>query len=140
VRAVVPLDRWVLERSGGRFTALGPFGTPLLLLTTTGARSGAPRTTPLLYLHDGDRILLAASNFGQGRHPAWSANLLACPRAVVAIGGERIAVVARLLEGEERDLAWRRFEEAARPYRAYGDRTDRTIRLFSLERADTEEG
>ncbi len=135
LRALVPLDRWVLERSGGRYTALGPFGTPLLLLTATGARSGRPRTTPLFYLHDGARILVAASNFGRSSHPAWSANLLAHPDAAVTIGGERIGVRARLLTGTEAERGWERFCRAARPYRAYAERTDRTIRVFALERA-----
>lgn len=134
MRQLVPLDRWVLERSGGKYTALGPFGTPLLLLTTTGARSGQPRTTPLLYLHDGRRILVAASNFGRAAHPAWSANLLAHPEAAVTIGGERIAVVARLLEGAEATEGWEQFRREAGAYRAYGERTDRTIRVFALER------
>jgi deazaflavin-dependent oxidoreductase (nitroreductase family) len=135
VRTMVPVDRWMLTRSGGRYTALGPFGVPLLLLTTTGARSGQPRTTPLVYLLEGDRLLLAASNFGQARHPAWSANLLAHPEATVVIGGRSFAVRARLLDAAERQAAWERFEELARPYRVYGTRTDRTIRVFALEAA-----
>ncbi len=136
VRALVPLDRRVLLATNGRCTALGPFGTPMLLLTTTGSRSGRARTTPLVYLSDGPAVLVAGSNFGQERHPAWSANLLARPEATVSIGGEAIAVRARLLDGDERRRAWARFVAAGRPYRAYEDRTDRTIRVFSLERAE----
>jgi len=135
VRTMVPLDRWVLTRSGGRFTALGPFGTPLLVLETTGARSGAARSTPLVYLLDGDRILVVGSNFGQEHHPAWSTNLLKTPRAHVTIAGVRYPVTATMLEGPERAEGWAMFEEAARPYRAYGSRTTREIRVFSL-RAD----
>jgi deazaflavin-dependent oxidoreductase (nitroreductase family) len=135
VRSLVPLDRRLLQRSGGRYTMLGPFGSPLLLLTTTGARSELPRTTPLVYLRDGRQILLAGSNFGQDRHPAWSTNLLAHPDAEVTIGGQKIAVRARLLEGHERDAAWAEFV-AVGPYRVYEHRTDRTIRVFALERAE----
>ena len=134
VRGLVPLDRWVLTRSKGRFTALGPFGTPLLLLTTTGARTGLTRTTPLVYLHDGDRLLLAGSNFGRSSHPSWSANLLADPEATVTIGGRAVPVRARRLEGAERAQGWTKFCDAARPYRVYGTRTDRSIRVFSLQR------
>jgi len=134
LRQLVPLDRRVLERSGGRYTALGPFGTPLLLLTTTGARSGEARTTPLFYIHEGERLLVAGSNFGQAAHPAWSSNLLAHPEAEVTMGGERIAVRARLFAGDDAAAGWQRFREAARPYRAYAERTDRQIRVFALER------
>ena len=136
IRMLVPADRWVLRRSRGRRTVLGPFGSTLLLLTTTGSRSGEPRTTPLVYLHDGDAILLAGSNFGQARHPAWSTNLLANPAASVSIGGMDLPVSAVLLEGPERDAAWAAFERAAAPYRAYVQRTDRTIRVFRLTRRE----
>lgn len=135
IRALVPTDRWLLVRTQGRYTVLGPLGTPLLLLTTTGARSGRSRTTPLVYVADGERILLAGSNFGQARHPAWSANLLAHPRATVAIGGRVFDVVAELLGGKERDQAWARFEATASTYRDYLSRTDREIRVFALQLA-----
>ena len=136
IRSMVPLDRWVLTRTRGRYTALGPFGSPLLLLTTTGATSGLPRTTPLVYLLDDDRILLAGSNFGQQRHPAWSANLLAHPRATVTIAGTSNPVTSELLEGDERLRCWEAFKEAARPYQVYGGRTDRTFRVFALSRRE----
>jgi deazaflavin-dependent oxidoreductase (nitroreductase family) len=138
VRTMVPLDRWVLTRSDGRFTALGPFGSPLLLLTAKGAKTGLPRTTPLVYLLDGERILVVGSNFGQHDHPAWSTNLLANPDAEVTIGGVRSLVRAELLEGAERSEGWAKFEDAARPYQVYGTRTDRTIRVFALERRSKE--
>ena len=134
VRTLVPVDRWVLTKSQGKFTALGPFGSPLLLLTATGAKSGLPRTTPLVYLLDGDRILVVGSNFGQEHHPAWSTNLLAHPDATVTIGGITYPVHARLLDGDERIAGWHKFEEAARPYQVYGTRTDRTMRVFALSR------
>jgi deazaflavin-dependent oxidoreductase (nitroreductase family) len=139
VRSIVPLDRWVLTKTQGRFTALGPFGAPLLLLTATGARSGQPRTTPLVYLLDDDRILLAGSNFGQAHHPAWSANLLAHPDAHVTIAGVRYPVVAELLDGEDQQRTWKLFQDTAQTYRTYATRTDRGIRMFSLRRADGEE-
>jgi deazaflavin-dependent oxidoreductase (nitroreductase family) len=135
VRRLVPWDRTLLRRSNGRYTALGPFGVPLLLLTTTGARSGQPRTTPLVFLRRGPALLLAGSNFGQSHHPAWSTNLLAHPEAQVNIGGERVAVRSRLLDGAERQAAWELFR-AAGPYGVYETRTDRTIRVFALDRID----
>ncbi len=136
IRKAVPLDRRLLERSDGRFTILGPFGTPLLLLTTTGARSGESRTTPLLYIADGDQLFLAASNFGQARHPSWSTNLLATPDATVAIGGTRLGVTAELLASDERLRAWDRFASKYEPYRVYVSRTERQIRVFSLRRRE----
>ena len=132
VRALVPLDRRVLVRTGGRRTVLGPFGTPLLLLTTTGSVSGQPRTTPLVYLHDRDAILVVGSNFGQSRHPAWSTNLVKDPVASVTIGGADYPVLATLLGGDERRAAWSKFADAAEPYRVYVTRTDREIRVFRL--------
>ena len=136
IRSLVPVDRWLLRRSGGRYTILGPFGSPVLLLTTTGARSGKLRTTPLIYLHDGAGILLAGSNFGQERHPAWSTNLLVHREATVAIGGVDFPVAATLLQGDARAAAWQQFASAAAPYRAYVLRTDRMIRVFRLARRD----
>lgn len=138
VRSIVPIDRWVLTTTHGRFTALGPFGSPLLLLSVTGATSGLERTTPLVYLLDGDRILVTGSNFGQHRHPAWSTNLIANPAARVTIAGTSYPVHAALLEDEERERGWQAFEEAARPYQVYGDRTDRTFRVFALSRRTEE--
>ena len=135
VRQLVPVDRWVLEKSNGRYTALGPFGSPLLLLTSTGSQSGLPRTTPLVYLLAGEEILVVGSNFGQARHPAGSTNLLKHPDATVTIAGEAYPVHAELLEGEARQRGWEQFEEAARPYQVYGTRTDRRMRVFSLRHA-----
>jgi deazaflavin-dependent oxidoreductase (nitroreductase family) len=134
IRTLVPVDRWLLHRSAGRYTVLGPFGTPLLLLTTTGARTGQPRTTPVVYVTDGDGVLLAASNFGRAGHPAWSTNLLAHPAATVAVGGRTVPVTAQLLEGDARDRAWHRFTDLATTYDVYRSRTDRTIRMFRLAR------
>src|SRR3712207_2304310 len=71
LRTATPLDRRLLLRSRGRFTVLGPIGAPTLLLTTTGAKSGRPRTSPLLYWRDGGCLHVVGSNFGQAHHPAW---------------------------------------------------------------------
>ncbi|MUM17805.1 nitroreductase family deazaflavin-dependent oxidoreductase [Mycobacterium sp. CBMA271] len=136
IRKLTPLDRAVMERTGSRYTVLGPLGLSTLLLTTTGCKSGQPRVSPLLYLHDGDRIALVGSNFGQEKHPAWTANLLADPRAKVTLAGQKIDVVATLVQGPERDDYYRRFEAMLHVYAAYKGRTDREIRVFTLQRAD----
>lgn len=131
IRRLVPLDRRVMTRTDGRFTLFGPTSLPALLLETTGRKSGQPRTTPLSYLRDGDRLLLLGSNFGQETHPAWTANLLAHPEATVAIAGERIPVTATLLADAERERALDKFFEYPM-YRAYRLRTNRTLRVFAL--------
>jgi F420H(2)-dependent quinone reductase len=79
---VVPVDRFLYDRSGGRLSlthvgARRRGALETLLLTTTGRRSGRQRTTPVLYLRDGERLVVVASNFGREHHPAWSSNLLA---------------------------------------------------------------
>jgi deazaflavin-dependent oxidoreductase (nitroreductase family) len=133
IKALTPLDRRLLTRTKGRFTILGPIGTPPLLLTTIGAKSGLPRTTPLIYVRDGDRLVVIGSNFGQEHHPAWTTNLRANPDASVAIGGLEIAVRARQLEGAERQRGIDLFIALTTVYAEYLRRTDRDIRVFALE-------
>src|SRR5581483_10780180 len=135
IRTMTPLDRRVLIRTRGRYTLLGPIGAPTLLLTTIGAKSGLPRTSPLLYCRRGDALLVIGSNFGQPRHPAWTANLRANPSATVTIGGVDVPVRARELSGDERQAAVDAFIELTSVYAAYLERTDRAIRVFELTTA-----
>jgi deazaflavin-dependent oxidoreductase (nitroreductase family) len=86
---------------GGQF-ANGSF----LLLTTTGAKSGLSRTTPLSYLSDGDRWVIVASNAGAVAHPDWYYNLVAHPDAIIEIGKETYDVVAEVARGTERERLW----------------------------------
>lgn len=132
VRKLTPLDHRLLRQSRGRFTIFGPVGVPLLLLTTTGSKTGQRREIPLTYMRDGDRLFLVGSNFGQARHPAWSSNLLADPQAWVTMGGKEIPVIARRLTGPEAKRVYENFADYARNYAAYRDRTDREIRVFEL--------
>jgi deazaflavin-dependent oxidoreductase (nitroreductase family) len=131
-RAVVPLDRAIQRRTRGRFTVLGAQVLPQLLLTTTGSRSGLPRTVPLLYAdHDGGFVVVA-SNWGQRSHPAWSSNLLADPSAVVEIAGRRTPVLARELGGSERARVWSVVTEMWPAYDTYAERSGRDLRIFLL--------
>lgn len=127
-RLNVPLYRL----SGGRL-----FGkvhnAPVLLLTTIGRRSGEPRTAPLVYLEDGERLVIIGSNAGNEKTPAWALNLRANPDAEVEIRGERQAVRARVAEGEEREDLWRRSNVQYAGFDDYAQRTDRTIAVFVLE-------
>jgi deazaflavin-dependent oxidoreductase (nitroreductase family) len=132
IRKAVPLDRWLIRRSNSKLTMLGPFGAPLLLLTTIGARSGLERTTPLIYLRKGDDLIVVASNYGSEKHPAWSSNLLADPRATVTIGGKAIPARARKLEGQDAEAAFADMADMIDTYRVYRERTDRSFRIFRL--------
>jgi deazaflavin-dependent oxidoreductase (nitroreductase family) len=132
VRTSMPLDRRVLIRSNGRRTLLGPVGAPMVLLETTGRRSGQPRLSPLLFARDGESIIVVGSNFGQAHHPAWTGNLIAQPQAVAIVLGRRIPVTATLLEGDEAEAAYQKMVEVTSVYAAYRGRTDRQIRVFRL--------
>jgi deazaflavin-dependent oxidoreductase (nitroreductase family) len=124
----VPLYRASRGRLFGQIA-----GTPVLLLTTVGRRSGAPRTVPVVYLPDGERLVVIGSNAGHKTAPAWSLNLEANPVADVEIGGERRNVRARVAEGEERAELWRKMNEQYSGFDDYNARTTRTIRLFVLD-------
>ncbi|MGW7524920.1 nitroreductase family deazaflavin-dependent oxidoreductase [Streptomyces sp. NPDC054783] len=131
---VIPaLDRAVHRLTRGRYL-LSTRMLPGVILTTTGARSGLPRRTPLACMpeEDGKSWLLVGSNFGRPGHPAWSHNLLARPDAVISWKGRDIPVIARLLEGEERAQAWTALLEFWPPYATYQARVAREIRLFRL--------
>lgn len=135
IRSMTPLDRRLLLRTGGRYTALGPIGAPTVLLETTGAKTGQARVSPLLYARDGERLIVVGTNFGQAAHPAWTANLIKQPDAVLIMGGRRIPVRAELLDGDEAERAYGLMRELADVYSVYRTRTDRQIRVFALHRA-----
>ena len=120
---------------GGR--GVGQFGDSLVLLTTTGARSGEERTTPLMFHRDGDRLILVASKNGAPDHPAWYHNLKANPRASVQIGTDTgiatLAVSAHEAEGEERERIWADRVAMAPGFGEYQKRTSRRIPVMVLE-------
>lgn len=134
IRALVPVDRRLLNKTKGRYTVLGPFGLQVLVLTTIGKKSGQRRQSPLIYTRDANRLYLFGSNFGQAKHPAWTSNLLANPDAWVTMGGREIPVVATQLSGDEYDRACGLFMKYLKAYPAYRTRTDREIRVFALDR------
>jgi F420H(2)-dependent quinone reductase len=123
----------VYRLSGGRIG--GHIGdAPVLLLTTTGRKSGEPRTAPVVYLADGERLVVIGSNAGHTNAPAWSLNLKANPDAEVEVGRERRPVRARIAEGEERADLWRKHNEQFSGFDKYEARTDRDIAVFVLDR------
>jgi deazaflavin-dependent oxidoreductase (nitroreductase family) len=121
-------DRAVYRVTRGRTTLAGVVsGLPVVMLTTTGARSGRETTVPLLGFEDGDAVVLVASNYGQAQHPAWYHNLRAHPHARVAVRGVWREVVAEEVRGPERERylaiateiypGYPRYEERAAPRR-----------------------
>jgi len=112
---------------GGRFGR-----APILLLTTTGRKSGRRRTTPLVYLPDGDNMVIIASNGGAPQHPEWWLNLRAEPKAEVQVGRDVKAVVAEKADREERDRLWREVVEMYRGYDEYQRSTKREIPVVVL--------
>lgn len=127
-RLNVPVYRFSGGRVGGKVGR-----APVLLLTTTGRKSGQQRTAPVVYLADGDRLVVIGSNAGNARTPAWSLNLKANPDAEVEVGRKRRPVRARVAEGEGRADLWRKHNEQYAGFDDYRDRTSRDIRLFVLE-------
>ncbi len=107
-------------------------GMPVLLLTTTGRRSGKARTTPLTFFRDGPDLVVVASNGGADRPPDWSLNLQANPRAVVVIGTDELAVTARTASAEERERLWSVITATYSGYAAYQRKTARRIPVMIL--------
>jgi deazaflavin-dependent oxidoreductase (nitroreductase family) len=109
-------------------------GATCLLLTTTGRRSGEPRTVPLIYAADGDRCIVVASKGGAPEHPNWYRNLATNPIVQVQVKGERFSARARTVEGEERDRCWAIATAQWPNYDEYVKRTTRVIPVVALER------
>lgn len=135
LRRIAPrIDPPMLRLSGGRVSSVYP--TPVMLLTTKGAKSGEPRTLPLLYLTDGERLILMASNYGKTSHPAWYRNLTANPTVEVLAGKHSGTYTAsEIKDAAERDRAWRLALDQYAGYGDYKERAgDRTIPLIRLQR------
>ena len=130
-RWVTRLYAWVYQGSGGR--VLGRMGgQPVLLLQTTGRRSGRTRTTPVQYLADGDTFVVVASNAGAARPPAWYLNLRADPHARVDIGPRTVDVRAHEATGQERAELWQRLTAANRYLRRAARKAGRELPLMAL--------
>jgi deazaflavin-dependent oxidoreductase (nitroreductase family) len=114
----------------------GPFdGAPILLLHTTGARSGEERVNPMMYLAGGDRLVVFASKGGAPTNPDWYHNLVANPDVEIEVGTERRKVRARVAEGEERDRLYAEQSRRYPQFAKYQEGTDRTIPVVILEAA-----
>jgi len=132
LKATGKLNVPIYRLSRGRL--MNTVGTgPVLLLTTTGRRTGQKRTAPVLYLQDGERLVVVGSNAGNVRAPAWSYNLTANPDCEVEIGSKRSPVRARLAQGEERADLWRKVNDMYEGFEDYDTKTARDISVFVLE-------
>jgi deazaflavin-dependent oxidoreductase (nitroreductase family) len=131
-RRLVGVDTALQRRTSGRVGLFAITGVDGLLLTTTGRRSGAPRSVPLLAVRVPDGYVIAGSNWGGPHHPAWSANLLANPSATITRDGRTERVVAQLAAGDERDRLWHLLTTTWPAYDNYADRAGRDIRVFLL--------
>lgn len=136
-RTVHHIDAAVFRASGGRTTASATLtGLPLITLTTTGAKSGQPRSVPLVGIPDGERLILIASNWGQAKHPAWYHNIKANPAVTVSHGGKTRHYTARELAGAERAAAFARAAALYPGYDGYAQRAGREIPVVGLEAED----
>lgn len=133
-RRFMGLHTLLYRRSGGRLGHSIP-GVPgkVLLLDHVGARSGKRRTSPLLYVRDGEDLVIVASKGGYPKHPAWFHNLEANPDTTVQVGSRHLAVHARVARPEERERLWAKAVAGYRGYEDYRARTDREIPLVVLE-------
>jgi deazaflavin-dependent oxidoreductase (nitroreductase family) len=124
----VPLYRLSGGRVGGKVGR-----APVLLLTTTGRKSGEQRTAPVVYLADGRNVVLINTNAGNAKIPAWSLNLKAKPEAEVEVGRKRYPVRARIAAGEEHTDLWRKHVEQYAGFDDYKQQMEREPAVFVLE-------
>ncbi len=133
LRRLMGLHTHVYRLSQGLVGHRFPGTPPMLLLDHVGAKSGTKRTSPLVYVSDGDNVVLVASKGGHPRHPGWYHNLRAHPEATVQIGRERRLVRARVAGPAERKRLWPKALETYSGYDGYQKRTEREIPLVILE-------
>ncbi len=134
LKGVLAIQVWLYRRTKGR-RAGSVRGTPVLLLTTTGRRSGERRTRPIGYLPDGDRFVVCGSNGGSDRSPAWALNLRHQPGAVVEVGDRTLSVTADEVTGAEYEDLWDRYITAYPGFAGYRQKTTRHLPLFILAEA-----
>ena len=129
------VNRRVVEqfRAGGPIE--GMHRERLLLLTTVGARSGRPHTTPMMFHREGDRVLVIASNAGAPRHPDWFRNLVAHPEVTVEMGDETFAATATPLTGADRERAWAEIKAAYPFFADHEAKAGREIPVVEISRS-----
>ena len=132
-RGLARMQAGIYRRTGGRLG--GKYaGKPVLVLITTGRKSGQERSTPVVYMSDGDRWVVAPGNAGLDRPPAWWLNLQARPEAEIVVAGGRVPIRARLPEGEERERLMAATADYNPEWVQYREMTMREIPVVVLER------
>jgi deazaflavin-dependent oxidoreductase (nitroreductase family) len=131
-------DRPVLQLSHGRHSITSLMsGLPVVAVTTIGAKSGQPRSLPLVAIPDGENVILIASNFGQRHHPAWYYNLRAQPEVQLTYEGKTVTYLAHETDGAERERCWQRAVDVYAGYANYKERAaHRQIGVFLLTPQD----
>jgi deazaflavin-dependent oxidoreductase (nitroreductase family) len=132
IKLMSGLNTWLYRTSGGWLGGRWLQGAPILLLTTTGRKSGEPRTAPLLYLRDGNDLVLVASKGGMSHHPQWFRNLESNPDVDVEIGADRTAMRARRATEHEKATLWPRLVSMYSDFAIYQARTARNIPVVIL--------
>ena len=132
VKAMSALNTWVYRATGGRLGGRFLRGAPVLLLITTGRKSGKPRTAPLLYLKEGDSYVIVASKGGMSHDPLWFKNLEANPDVEIEIGTRRLPMKARRADDAEKAILWPKLVAMYRDYDDYQARTERNIPVVVL--------
>ena len=139
IKTMATVNVWLYRRSGGRVGGTWRIGAgfrnpvPICLLEHRGRKSGKRRTTPLVYLEDGERIVVVASQAGRAEHPMWYLNVLANPEVVVHVGNQRRPMRARVTEADERALLWPKLVDLYADYDSYQSWTDRVIPVVVLD-------
>lgn len=125
------IDPWLNRITRGK-AATKIYGFPALILVSTGAKSGKPRTSPLVYVRDGDDFVVVGTNFGTEHHPGWTYNLDAEPTAEIVVGEETIPVTAERADGAAFDRLWPAFVTVYAGMTKYRERLDREARMYLL--------
>ena len=127
------INTFVYKKTDGKVGGKLPKGAPVALLTTTGRKTGEPRVSPLLYLRDGDRVILVASQGGAAKNPMWYLNLKANPKVSIQIKDEVLALTARDATEAERTEYWPKLVEMYSSFDDYQSWTDRDIPVVICE-------
>jgi F420H(2)-dependent quinone reductase len=127
------INTFVYKKTDGKVGGKLPKGAPVALLTTTGRKTGEPRVSPLLYLRDGDRVILVASQGGAAKNPMWYLNLKANPKVSVQIKDEMLNLTARDATEAERTEYWPKLVEMYSSFDDYQSWTDRVIPVVMCE-------
>jgi deazaflavin-dependent oxidoreductase (nitroreductase family) len=132
IRIMSKVNIWAYRLSSGKIGGRFLRGAPVLLLTTIGRRSGQPRTAPLIYLRDGESLVIVASKAGMSQDPLWYRNLEANPEVEIEIGQEKLKMTSRRATTEEKEALWPRLVAIYRDYDDYQARTERDIPVVIL--------